>query len=205
MKLAFHLVAKKEALWVRFLRVKYKCEQGVPYGLRRSNCSRVWKETNLVLNELRDNILHCVGHGRPIDFWRDNCISVKTVYIVRCDAMCNRNVVVFDESRNRIASILESSRRLKLACYSVAVVIGAEAGSGSIADIRVARTGAASVVVGTGLCTGRSWLRPEVGWTKLNTNGSCERDHGHATCGDIVHILENPTDELDELLLANEG
>ncbi|KAK8510599.1 hypothetical protein V6N12_055526 [Hibiscus sabdariffa] len=107
--------------------------------------------------------------------------AVKTVYIVRCDAMCNRNVVVFDESRNRIASILESSRRLKLACYSVAVVIGAEAGSGSIADIRVARTGAASVVVGTGLCTGRSWLRPE------------------------VHILENPTDELDELLLANEG
>ncbi|KAK9009949.1 hypothetical protein V6N11_036470 [Hibiscus sabdariffa] len=108
--------------------------------------------------------------------------------------------------KNKAASILENSRRLTLTCCSTAAVIGTTNGYGSSAGIRVQgceRVGAANVVANTGLHTDKRLLRPEVGWIKLNTDDHLYR---YASSMDFeVHILENPTDELDELLLDDEG
>ncbi|KAK8685135.1 hypothetical protein V6N13_041143 [Hibiscus sabdariffa] len=91
--------------------------------------------------------------------------------------------------KNKAASILENSRRLTLTCCSTAAVIGTTNGYGSSAGIRVQgceRVGAANVVANTGLHTDKRLLRPEVGWIKLNTDGSCERDQRHAMCGGVA-------------------
>ncbi|KAK8676090.1 hypothetical protein V6N13_034144 [Hibiscus sabdariffa] len=74
MKLAFDLVASKNALWVRFLRAKYKFDMIVSTSIPRRNCSLVWKEISLVWDDVRDNILHGLGNGSSINFWGDNWI-----------------------------------------------------------------------------------------------------------------------------------
>ncbi|XP_039031943.1 uncharacterized protein LOC120166816 [Hibiscus syriacus] len=75
MKLAFNLIAKPEALWVRFLRAKYKCKEQVPTSLRSTNCSRVWKGLSIVWNDVQQNIQWFVGNDTKTDFWHDNWIN----------------------------------------------------------------------------------------------------------------------------------
>ncbi|KAK8680188.1 hypothetical protein V6N13_109140 [Hibiscus sabdariffa] len=71
MKLAFNLVSCKEALWVRFLRVKYKCIDYVPSVLQNQNCSRLWKGLSLVWSNVRQNLKWNIGDGGSVDFWFD--------------------------------------------------------------------------------------------------------------------------------------
>ncbi|KAK8974394.1 hypothetical protein V6N11_072729 [Hibiscus sabdariffa] len=56
MKLAFQVIANKDRLRVKFLRAKYKCEDGVPMDMVRSNCSWAWKGITIVWLNVRDNI-----------------------------------------------------------------------------------------------------------------------------------------------------
>ncbi|KAK8662935.1 hypothetical protein V6N13_024821 [Hibiscus sabdariffa] len=60
-KLAFNLLANKNALWVRFLRSKYRCIDGVPSKLKNTNCSRLWKGLSIVWNGVRSNIIWSLG------------------------------------------------------------------------------------------------------------------------------------------------
>ncbi|KAL4302438.1 hypothetical protein GQ457_10G006720 [Hibiscus cannabinus] len=69
MKLAFQLVANKDALWVRFLRAKYKCDMVVSSSILTHNCSRIWKGLSLVWEDVVDNIPHRICNERSIDFW----------------------------------------------------------------------------------------------------------------------------------------
>ncbi|KAK8542408.1 hypothetical protein V6N12_015005 [Hibiscus sabdariffa] len=78
---------------------------------------------------------------------------------------CNRNTVIFDKSENEAASILANSRRpTAICCTEVAVpnkvsrvLSGGRAGAASRHDAAI---GSVS----------RSWIRPEEGWIKINTD-----------------------------------
>ncbi|KAE8680680.1 hypothetical protein F3Y22_tig00111372pilonHSYRG00115 [Hibiscus syriacus] len=74
-KLAFNIVAKNDALWVRFLRAKYKCHERVPRQLKNSNASRLWKAINLVWNDVKEGLIWNIGNGQDTDFWRNQWID----------------------------------------------------------------------------------------------------------------------------------
>ncbi|KAK8680925.1 hypothetical protein V6N13_109862 [Hibiscus sabdariffa] len=180
--------------------------------------------------------------------------SIKSAYAVCCGAMVGVNEDLW-----------------KGPSYSTSIRMQGREGVGII-----------NMVAAIDLFADRSWLRPEKGWIKLNTDGSCENVKGHATYGGVercaldygahniafesdcvevvrllslgsnhishmpillhiwdilrnlegvwfihvfrecnkvtnrlctyassvdfeIHILESPTDELDELLLADNG
>ncbi|KAK8655722.1 hypothetical protein V6N13_108291 [Hibiscus sabdariffa] len=69
MKLAFDLIMKRDALWVRFLRAKYKFLTGVPHVLVQRNVSRFWKGLSVVWKDFYDNIAWILSNGREVDFW----------------------------------------------------------------------------------------------------------------------------------------
>ncbi|KAK8705199.1 hypothetical protein V6N13_048805 [Hibiscus sabdariffa] len=75
MKIAIQLPMNKNALWVRFLRTKYKCGSGVPLSLRNTSCSRLWKGLNTVWNMVRNNIVWSINSGNDTDFWYDSWLE----------------------------------------------------------------------------------------------------------------------------------
>ncbi|KAE8684745.1 hypothetical protein F3Y22_tig00111105pilonHSYRG00339 [Hibiscus syriacus] len=74
MKLAFKLICQKDTLWVRFLRAKYKCGDGVPLSIKNQNCLKIWKEISIVWQDVCSNTVRVVGDGANVDFWRDKWI-----------------------------------------------------------------------------------------------------------------------------------
>ncbi|XP_038995029.1 uncharacterized mitochondrial protein AtMg00310-like [Hibiscus syriacus] len=70
-KLAFHIITKRESLWVRFIRTKYKCDQGVPLELCNFTCSRLWKGLSIVWNDVRSTLIYSIGSSTDTDFWFD--------------------------------------------------------------------------------------------------------------------------------------
>ncbi|KAK8680486.1 hypothetical protein V6N13_109430 [Hibiscus sabdariffa] len=70
MKIAFYLVAKHEALWVRVLRAKYKCWDIIPEQLHHGLCSCLWKGLKCAWDDVRQGTCWKIRDGRSVDFWR---------------------------------------------------------------------------------------------------------------------------------------
>ncbi|KAK8624366.1 hypothetical protein V6N13_065712 [Hibiscus sabdariffa] len=70
-EIAFSLLTDREALWVRFIRAKYKVLDGVPIQLKGSNGSRLWKGLGMIWEDIRHNIVWRVGSGERVTFWFD--------------------------------------------------------------------------------------------------------------------------------------
>ncbi|KAK8497179.1 hypothetical protein V6N12_066028 [Hibiscus sabdariffa] len=186
-----------------------------------------------ILRNLSDNFTFAI-----------DCLNWDVLFgTILWNILCNRNVVIFDNSGEGVASILEKSRRLTLSCCS-ATTSRPTTDTGTRVH-RGERDGAASALVTSASSVDSKWLRPEECWIKLNTDGSCEGDQGHATCGGVardssdclemvrllsmghvrhdgnkvadplcryassldfeVHIIDTPTEDLDQFLLANNG
>ncbi|KAK8690919.1 hypothetical protein V6N13_074444 [Hibiscus sabdariffa] len=81
MKVAFRLIAQPHALWVRFLRAKYKCHERVPGSIRSRNCSSLWSGVAAIWKEVCSHICWHAGNGRSTDFWWDQWVlDVGSLY-----------------------------------------------------------------------------------------------------------------------------
>ncbi|KAK8690032.1 hypothetical protein V6N13_088737 [Hibiscus sabdariffa] len=65
MKLAFQM----DALWVRFLRSKYKCTDLVLGTLYAVNCSHLWRGLSVVWNDVKLNLKWNISDGRLVNLW----------------------------------------------------------------------------------------------------------------------------------------
>ncbi|KAK8665313.1 hypothetical protein V6N13_005483 [Hibiscus sabdariffa] len=70
-EIAFSILIDREALWVRFIRAKYKVVDDVPFKLKASNGSRLWKGLGMIWEDIRHNIVWRVGSGASVSFWFD--------------------------------------------------------------------------------------------------------------------------------------
>ncbi|KAK8606351.1 hypothetical protein V6N13_030637 [Hibiscus sabdariffa] len=74
MMIGYNIFARKDTLWVKLLRAKYKCVDRVPMILHGSRCSRLWKGLGLIWEDVKNNISWQVGHGQYVSFWFDNWV-----------------------------------------------------------------------------------------------------------------------------------
>ncbi|KAK8691523.1 hypothetical protein V6N13_075033 [Hibiscus sabdariffa] len=72
MKIGYNILACKDALWVKFLRVKYKCVDRVPIVLHDSQCSRLWKGLGFIWEDVKNNCMASknafLGDGSVVSF-----------------------------------------------------------------------------------------------------------------------------------------
>ena len=74
-KLAWGIVNKPEALWVRVMRNKYRCgEETIPNIRRRSKASNAWKGIASVWPYFKQNLIWRVRDGNSVRIWKDHWI-----------------------------------------------------------------------------------------------------------------------------------
>ncbi|KAK8669836.1 hypothetical protein V6N13_104605 [Hibiscus sabdariffa] len=71
MKLAFQLITRRNALWVRSLRHKYKCHDQVLVRLKNQSVSSLWRGLSVIWRDVRVNIGWSIGCRSDVDFWFD--------------------------------------------------------------------------------------------------------------------------------------
>ncbi|KAK9006390.1 hypothetical protein V6N11_035431 [Hibiscus sabdariffa] len=65
------LISKAEALWVSFLRQKYKILSYLPDSITHASCTPLWRSLAHIWDEFRSNISWCVSDGSLVDVWQD--------------------------------------------------------------------------------------------------------------------------------------
>ncbi|KAE8690078.1 hypothetical protein F3Y22_tig00110927pilonHSYRG00028 [Hibiscus syriacus] len=70
-KIAFNILAKKDHLWVRLIRAKYKCSGGIPDVIQSTRCSTLWRGLATVWTDVRNYVSWCISNGKLVDFWFD--------------------------------------------------------------------------------------------------------------------------------------
>ncbi|KAF7812112.1 ribonuclease H [Senna tora] len=71
-KLGWGLMEKKDALWARVLRAKYKCGNDlVPTISKPQNSSRLWKGIANSWKHMEEGTIWHIGDGRRVRFWAD--------------------------------------------------------------------------------------------------------------------------------------
>ncbi|KAK8575326.1 hypothetical protein V6N12_063001 [Hibiscus sabdariffa] len=65
------LLSKPEALWVTFIRQKYKILSYFPESITRVSCTSLWRSLVHIWDEFRTNIAWCVSDGSLVDVRTD--------------------------------------------------------------------------------------------------------------------------------------
>ena len=72
MKLAWGMISKPNAFWVRLLKSKYRCDEGtIPMVTPRTHNSLIWKGICTVWNDTLEGIRWIVRNGWQVQFWED--------------------------------------------------------------------------------------------------------------------------------------
>ncbi|KAK9042739.1 hypothetical protein V6N11_071100 [Hibiscus sabdariffa] len=71
MKLGMALISKPEALWVTFIKQKYKILSYFPESITYVSCTSLWRSLAHIWDEFRMNIAWCVSDGSLVDVWTD--------------------------------------------------------------------------------------------------------------------------------------
>lgn len=85
MKLGWGLIQDSEALWVRVLRNKYKCEGGIIPSVAKGNqCSELWRGICTTWKEVLKGVRWSVGDGKITKFWTDVWLPSGLVLLEAC-------------------------------------------------------------------------------------------------------------------------
>ncbi|QHO33127.1 Putative ribonuclease H protein [Arachis hypogaea] len=75
MKIRWGLVDKRDHLWARVLRSKYRCGTDILPNIRRiNNASNLWKGVCRAWKDVESNTIWRIGDGSKINFWRHQWI-----------------------------------------------------------------------------------------------------------------------------------
>lgn len=73
MKLNWIFCSRPNTLWVKVLKAKYKCGEGlIPSFIKPKNCSNVWRGICATSDFINLNIFWRIGDGKSVKFWADN-------------------------------------------------------------------------------------------------------------------------------------
>ncbi|KAK8662633.1 hypothetical protein V6N13_024524 [Hibiscus sabdariffa] len=196
-------LTKSGALWVHFLRAKYKCASEVPLTLPGRTGSHLRKDLGIVLQDVRNNITWSVGHGRDVGFWYDDWIIglgpliqysfsrvgslPRRVYVasmVHSNGVWNWDLLssfVLQEVLLHIAAIKEPTTTLGEACINWKVASNNMFSLLSkTALITTASARCAMQTIGRGP---NLWKPPEDSWV---IDGSWSSHGGLASCGGVL-------------------
>lgn len=75
MKVDWSLRTKRDDLWVRIMRSKYKCgEDLLPIIDRKKNGSNLWKGVCSSWRNFQENLGLNIGDGAKVEFWNDRWV-----------------------------------------------------------------------------------------------------------------------------------
>ncbi|KAA3473918.1 Non-LTR retroelement reverse transcriptase [Gossypium australe] len=74
LKLGFNFLSNKQALWVCFLRAKYKIGDDFPIEILKNQCSFLWRSFAKIWPLMCQCVGWSVGDGNRIKFWTDNWV-----------------------------------------------------------------------------------------------------------------------------------
>lgn len=102
MKLGWGVIRKRDALWVQFMRDKYKCGDNViPKVIKRRNSSQAWKGIYSNRDKVCQGINYRLDNGRSALFWKD-------IWIPHMEPLVNpaSSPVTDDMLRWKVADVL---------------------------------------------------------------------------------------------------
>lgn len=75
MKVGWSLSKRKDALWVKIVRAKYRCGNDLMPRIQVSKPgSNLWRGICKNWGKVSPNLIWRVGQGSDINFWRDCCV-----------------------------------------------------------------------------------------------------------------------------------
>ncbi|KAF7812646.1 ribonuclease H [Senna tora] len=209
MKLGWRLIGDKESLWARVLRAKYRCgDDLVPVVRKRSDSSCVWKSICGVWDKVEKGIRNLDASVAEfakegcwlmdvIRLWFDEEIVRKIAAIPAPRVGVERDKVVWGWNASGKFSVSSAFRsgneNIGDDLFCPCCKIHSEYALHAVRDCESKEITEASRKVDPGC--GNSphkkmisvgWQPLEMGWTKVNVDGSVSRDGCSAACGGLI-------------------